>query len=161
MHDVAAADKEQQGAFVRDERVLVVWTDDLDHIVPLCKDFEQKLIKLVWRSRPASRHVTSTTASLASPFSQPTSKAGSQVGLNDTIEEQDEKEAALEELAKEAPRAQAPPKKSFFSFGRKPKSSAPSTASDPEKASEPEPRPMRLFAPVYNGLAAALSICTC
>ncbi|KAJ3500953.1 hypothetical protein NMY22_g19087 [Coprinellus aureogranulatus] len=48
------ADKEQCGAFLRDERVLVVWCDDLDQIVPLCKEFNEKLMKLVWRSRMLS-----------------------------------------------------------------------------------------------------------
>lgn len=43
MIDLANASKEQRGAFIRDECVLVVWTDDLDHIVPLCKEFEQKV----------------------------------------------------------------------------------------------------------------------
>lgn len=41
--ELADASKEQRGAFIRDERVLIAWTDDLDHIVPLCKEFEQKV----------------------------------------------------------------------------------------------------------------------
>lgn len=47
------ADKEQKAAFVRDERVLIVWSDDLDAIIPACRDLEDRLIKLLWRSRPA------------------------------------------------------------------------------------------------------------
>ena len=35
----------------RDERVLVIWSDNLDNIIPICRDFEDKLIKLVWRAR--------------------------------------------------------------------------------------------------------------
>ena len=46
-------------AFQRDERVMVVWTYDLDSIIPTCRDFEEKLIKLVWNRR-------STNVSLAS-----------------------------------------------------------------------------------------------
>lgn len=46
------ADKEQCAAFVRDERVLVVWSDDLDAIIPACRELEDRLIKLLWRSRP-------------------------------------------------------------------------------------------------------------
>jgi hypothetical protein len=82
------ADKEQCGAFTvsviflliyilnsknqRDECVLVVWSDDLDHIVPLCNEFEEKLMKLDRRARlvtsPSvitsdSTPVTSTTVS--------------------------------------------------------------------------------------------------
>jgi hypothetical protein len=43
MSDLGDASKEQRGAFIRDERVLIAWTDDLDQIVPLCKEFEQKV----------------------------------------------------------------------------------------------------------------------
>ncbi|KAJ7076004.1 glycosyl transferase family group 2-domain-containing protein [Mycena belliarum] len=46
------ADKEQCAAFIRDERVMVVWSESLDAIVPTCQDFEDRLIKLLWRSRP-------------------------------------------------------------------------------------------------------------
>jgi hypothetical protein len=155
MPDLAGADKEQRGAFIRDERVLVVWTDDLDHIVPLCKEFEQKLIKLVWKSRPTSRF-----NSTAGPFSQPGSTLGSTVGLNEKIAEEDEdKDAALAELAKDSARAQPPPpKKGIFSFFSR---SKPAASTDIEKTDEPEARPMRLFSPVYGGLAAALSLCKC
>ena len=31
----------------RDERAMVVWTDDVDTIIPLSREFEEKLIKLV------------------------------------------------------------------------------------------------------------------
>ncbi|ETW75437.1 hypothetical protein HETIRDRAFT_331125 [Heterobasidion irregulare TC 32-1] len=46
------ADREQKAAFVRDERVLVVWSDALDAIIPTCSDFEERLIRLLWRARP-------------------------------------------------------------------------------------------------------------
>jgi len=62
------ADREQSAAFIvglsfhthtqthfskqRDERVLVVWSESLDRIVPLCNDIDERLIKLLWRSRP-------------------------------------------------------------------------------------------------------------
>ncbi|EAU86690.2 hypothetical protein CC1G_06451 [Coprinopsis cinerea okayama7 len=46
------ADREQCAAFIRDERVLIVWSESIDRIVPLCQDFEERLIKLLWRSRP-------------------------------------------------------------------------------------------------------------
>jgi hypothetical protein len=152
MPDLAGASKEQRGAFIRDERVLVVWTDDLDHIVPLCKEFEQKLIKLVWHSRPVSR---------TPMFSQAGSVIGSSAVLNEKIAEVDEdaeqaKVDALEVLAKEAPRAQKPEKKSFFGFGKKVKAAP---AQDLEKSSGPEARNVRLFSPIYSGLAAAFSLC--
>jgi len=157
MHDVAGAVKEQRGAFIRDERVLVCWTDDLESIVPLCKEFESKLIKLVWRIRPSSR-----VPSLKSPFSQPASTAGSTIGLNEKIDEVDEKDIALAEVAKEAPRSQPPPpKKGFFGFFKSKKDDKAPAANDTEKGFEPEARGMRIFAPIYNGLACALSIYYC
>lgn len=47
-----AADKEQNAAFIRDERVLVVWSSSVDNIIPACTDIEERLVKLLWRSRP-------------------------------------------------------------------------------------------------------------
>ena len=31
---------------------MVIWSESLDRIIPLCQDFEERLIKLLWRSRP-------------------------------------------------------------------------------------------------------------
>lgn len=33
--------------------MLVVWSESLDRIVPLCNDIDERLIKLLWRSRPS------------------------------------------------------------------------------------------------------------
>lgn len=49
MAHLPRADKDQCGAFVRAERVLVIWSDQLDDIVPVFHDFEDKLIKCVWK----------------------------------------------------------------------------------------------------------------
>jgi hypothetical protein len=156
MADVAGASKEQRGAFVRDERVLVAWTDELDQIVPLCKEFEHKVVQLVWHTRPASRAMFGAASMSPSMIS-------SHGFMNDKIVEVDEddegKDIDLPELAKGAPPTGPPPKRSFFSFGRKSKKNATTTTSDPEKMNGVEPRPMRLIAPVYNGLAAAFSLC--
>ncbi|KAG5652322.1 hypothetical protein H0H81_005435, partial [Sphagnurus paluster] len=50
-----AADKEQCAAFIRDERVLVIWSDAIDRIVPACTEFEERLIKLLWHVQPSSQ----------------------------------------------------------------------------------------------------------
>jgi hypothetical protein len=123
--------------------MLVVWTDDLDHIVSLCKEFEQKLIKLVWHSRPVSR---------TPMFSQAGSVIVSSAILNEKIAEADEdaeqaKVKALEVLAKEVPCVQVPTKKSFFGFCKKIKAAP---AQDLEKCSGPEARNVRLFSPLYG-----------
>jgi hypothetical protein len=157
MVDVAGADKEQQGAFIRDERVLVAWTDELDFIVPLCKEFEQKLIKLVWRSRPSMRGLKSSSTV---PFSQAPSTVGSAIGLNEKIAEEPEPQSAFEDLPSQPV---PPPKKTkgLFSFWKSTKAPAPTAVSDAEKGDEKEKRPLRLFSPIYSGFAAALSLCKC
>jgi hypothetical protein len=41
---------------------MVIWSESLDRIIPLCQEFEERLIKLLWRSRPLhnSSSVSST-----------------------------------------------------------------------------------------------------
>ena len=34
----------------RDERAMAVWADNVDTIIPLVREFEEKLIKLVWKN---------------------------------------------------------------------------------------------------------------
>ncbi|GJJ06073.1 hypothetical protein Clacol_000262 [Clathrus columnatus] len=51
MEELATAEKDQRAAFIRDERVLVVWEDRVTDIIPSCADFEERLVKLVWRER--------------------------------------------------------------------------------------------------------------
>ncbi|PPR00631.1 hypothetical protein CVT24_005477 [Panaeolus cyanescens] len=65
------ADREQCAAFIRDERVMVIWSEVLDRIIPLCQDFEERLIKLLWRGRPTAATSASSWTALS------TSQAGS------------------------------------------------------------------------------------
>ncbi|KAI5117891.1 hypothetical protein M0805_001976 [Coniferiporia weirii] len=74
------ADKEQNAAFIRDERVMVIWSDDLDAIIPTCRDFEDRLIKLLWRSRPAPSSAPSSFAGGFAGLAAPPSYAGSLAG---------------------------------------------------------------------------------
>ena len=55
--------------------MLVVWANSLDDIIPTCRDFEDKLIKLVWNQR------SSALASLTS--SAAPSNTGSDVNLTE------------------------------------------------------------------------------
>ncbi|GLB41071.1 putative glycosyltransferase family 2 protein [Lyophyllum shimeji] len=59
------ADKEQGAAFIRDERVLIIWSDALDRIIPTCTDFEERLIKLLWRAQPNSSGPLSPSQSIS------------------------------------------------------------------------------------------------
>lgn len=157
------ADKEQCAAFIvriskcdrpslgsdipsqRDERVMVVWTYDLDSIIPTCRDFEEKLIKLVWTRRSAF----ASLASSAAP-----STTASDVNLTEkTRAPATEKETV--ELAPKDPKKTPAKKRSCDIFGY-----WKADANDIEKTAEgPSARPIRLFAPVYSGLGAALSLC--
>jgi len=57
---------------------MVVWSESLDRIIPLCQDFEERLIKMLWRSRPVVSATTTATATTSA--SNPTSVAGSAAG---------------------------------------------------------------------------------
>ncbi|KIM63238.1 hypothetical protein SCLCIDRAFT_761985 [Scleroderma citrinum Foug A] len=149
MRELPRAEKEQCGAFIRDERVIVVWADQFDNIIPLFRDLEDKLIKLVW----GNRHLKSPTSS--------------RPGVSSTIVSDvdfPEKEIVDEEIpvtAKEQANAksQDKPKIKASKFWSWRTSSPGAHPSDPEKDGLPnkDPRPVRLFAPFYCGLAVALS----
>ena len=53
----------------RDEGVMAVWTDDVDAIIPLVSEFEERLMKLVWKNRPRPSAPSSTHQALAATSS--------------------------------------------------------------------------------------------
>ena len=123
---------------------MVVWADDFDTIIPLAREFEEKLIKLVWKNRLAFSAPNSTHQSPAA--------TSSDVGLNEKTGSSTPEPTARDKV----------PTKSKWKFGWKLSSEKPASTKDqdPEKG-VPEyiPRRMRMFAPFYNGLGCALSIC--
>lgn len=143
---VPRAEKEQCGAFVRDEAVLVLWSDNLDNIIPLCRDFEEKLIKLVWRQRA---NISVTPSEIVPP----------------TLPSHDNLLATKEESTEEIPVTE----KELTNRKPKPKPSSPfwkifswSTTrqehqGDAEKGAK-KIRRTKLIAPCYNGLGCGLSI---
>lgn len=122
---------------------MVVWTDDFDTIIPLAREFEEKLIRLVWKNRLAYSAPSSAQQSIT---------ATSDVGLNEKTGPDTPEPTARDKALK----------KSKWSFGWKLSSKKPDSTKDgdPEKG-VPEyiPRRMRYFAPFYNGLGCALSLC--
>lgn len=122
--------------------------------MPLCQDLEAKMIKLVWRHRHI---VTAPNTPIGSTMdgSELASTATSNVNLAES--------AAIEQIPitdKERPDSQ--PTKSLWRWGwRSTPKTDESNVSDPEKdgPAKSEPRPIRLYAPFYCGLAVALSIC--
>ncbi len=121
-----------------------MWSYNLDSIIPTCRDFEDKLIKLVWKRRSAFASLASSIAPSTTP---------SDVNLNEKSDT-----ALVTEKAAVIPTPKvlpAPPKKRSCGLGY-----WKADASDLEKTAEgPSSRPMRMFAPVYCGLGAALSLC--
>lgn len=134
--------------------MLVVWSDNLDNIIDLCREFEEKLIKLVWRSRNLLLAQSPPTDSSLS------STTSSNVNLN-------EKQAGTTTDVVVVPDRDKPaPRKTRRAWSWKPSPPADRKKSEAraEEASEKgavgkNPRPIRLFASVYGGLGVALSIC--
>lgn len=148
----------------RDERVLVVWATSVETIIPTCHDFEDRLIKLLWRTRPPPPVVEGTgspsnsasghSAQPNNPFQTPVTSRHNSVfgffpptpgpGLTDTVT---------------TPRF-GDPEKGFLEIKTKTKTTwygkKYTVQVDPNT---PAPRPTVLYACVYNGLAAGLSLC--
>ncbi|KAG6899344.1 hypothetical protein C0993_011083 [Termitomyces sp. T159_Od127] len=176
-----AADKEQCAAFIRDERVLVIWSDVLDRIVPIATDFEERLIKLLWRANPAVPSVASSTFSHPhSPSLSPSqTHSVSHHELNSArssieVLASPPKRNSLASMAASSPLARPVPAAKRYKrnwYGKKLAIPDPEHGSIPmdEKGVEQEDesakwneakqtRKTMLLAPLYNGLAAALSL---
>ena len=143
----------------RDERVLIVWADELDRIIPLCAEFEEKIMKLVWRSRPPAPSIVTSTTNSVTP-----SATASNVNLNEkgSVTPIPVTDAAVAKVlaAKEisTPADEAPASHSRWSWRLSKKRPSAPISDDVEKGPAGwEPRPIRLFAPVYGGLGLGLS----
>jgi hypothetical protein len=167
MSDLPQADKEQCGAFIRDERVMIIWSDDLDTIIPIYQDFESKLIKLVYSSRAST--LFSPAPSTLDKSNAPTANTTAS-NLNLVANVNNEQSTATEDLNEKAEKTmkerqegrngkKTGSKTSWFSWklSSQPKPSSEST--DLETGGKVNKRPIRYFAPVYGGIGAALSVC--
>ncbi|KAF7297159.1 Glyco-trans-2-like domain-containing protein [Mycena indigotica] len=126
----------------RDERVLVVWSDSIDAIIPTCQDFEDRLIKLLWRSRPTG------------PLSTPGSISGSILSHSSLAARpfDSEKQAGL--LPDQEKLTKAKVRRNWY--GKKVGVETTIVAADVESGLR-DRRDAKLYAPIYNGLAAGLS----
>ncbi|KAI0036400.1 glycosyl transferase family group 2-domain-containing protein [Vararia minispora EC-137] len=150
------ADREQNAAFIRDERVLVVWTDDPVNIVATVNDFEERLIRLLWRStgRPALPSLGSSTyPDSASGHSLLPSSSQSHM----RIAPRDEPFSAADVAEKGAPFRKEVTKRTWYGRKKTRVVEADSEEALNEAAGENR-RPAMLYAPLYNGIAAALSM---
>ncbi|KAF8065367.1 glycosyl transferase family group 2-domain-containing protein [Lyophyllum atratum] len=134
------AEKDQCGAFIRDEGALVLWSYALETMIPLCKDFDEKLIKHIWRTRKVARKSLAPTLSAADTPAESTSD------LN-------EKEPAP------APAPGEKNKRGWWSWRLQPRADAPPVGtSDPEKGrGKRKERKLILLGPLYAGCGAGLS----
>lgn len=149
--------------------MLLVWSDNLDTIIPTCRDFEDKLIKLVWRARPPlSSSASALTAGSLGSMSTALQSSASASASAQNISSQEKLSPG--QRAGDAPAEDADvlaktdaPKKRSFLFGWRvtgsaAKTGAKKTGEKDVEAWKPEPRPLRLFAPIYGGLGAGLSV---
>lgn len=148
----------------RDERVLVVWSSSIETIIPTCHDFEDRLIKLLWRTRPpvtaaegagtASNSLSGHSTQPVNPFRTPSPSRYSSVfgffppspgpGLTDTVT---------------TPRLDDPEKGGFVPKTKTKRTWYGKKYTVDVDPNAPIPRPTVLYACVYNGLAAGLSLC--
>ncbi|KAG8810361.1 hypothetical protein FRC18_004096, partial [Serendipita sp. 400] len=161
--------KEQSAAFIRDERCLICWSDNLDHIIPTCQDIDEKLIALIWRHRPNNLRTpqpsvltAGTTAAGTSPFGSESylrvNGGGEKSGLQSPEQEYDangkpivhnvrrtgDEESSVDEKKEVV-------KKSWFGWKTE-------RAGQDVEAGKPAKRPTRLLAPIYNGIGAGLCL---
>lgn len=159
---------------------MVLWSYAIEGILPLCKEFEEKLIKHIWRTRdvsarPDSIGGASLTSGSGIPYSsniniQALSPDGSQIELN----EKSGLDHHIEGVIKEEPDTSAEPSSSTTAAPKKGswwswklQSKAPGLAGgssgasegDTEKGGIRKERKLVLIGPIYAGLGASLAAC--
>lgn len=117
-----------------------------------CQDFDDRLIKLVWRSRPMGLRSREPSMLSMGAYSNPFDSQAAILPTDSnttpgTPESKENEDATKPE--------EHTPKKSFFGW-RSAKPRAP--AGDPENEMGMR-RPTKVIAPIYNGLGVALALC--
>ena len=132
----------------------------METILPLCKEFEEKLIKHIWNTRAIS-HRPTPSVSTASPTAA-VSPEGSQTALNEKVAAEvvvEEVKPEKEEVQTPQPTA-APKSRSWWSWKLQPRPQTTSPSSDSEKGGKRKERKLVLIGPVYAGLGAGLAACS-
>jgi len=121
-------------------------------MIPICQEFEEKLIKHIWQTRAVSHRPT--------PSSNPSVIASPPFSPNDSEAELNEKKP-VDELVKEiTPPPPAHVKRHWWSWRLQPAEKGARPASDPEKGVDKrKKRKLVLIGPIYAGLGAGLSAC--
>lgn len=181
------AEKEQRAAFIvrmliphrrcaltpppvprqRDERVIVVWSYDLDDIIPTCKYFEDRLIKLLWCSRPPAYAVTASTETTSYPSTASGSVSGHAGDMSSGDHVPADEKLMVSGRVTDGKRVSISGNRLLSRDLEKGGDDIEDGVSEKggkgwfgkRRVKKGDDRPVRLFAPVYNGLATALSIC--
>lgn len=145
----------------RDENAVVLWSYALEGIIPLCREFEEKLIKHIWRTRAIGRK---QTPSLASSLNYSQAREEVLPELNEKeAEEQSSKDESKDSLT-EKPKRTPSTKGNWWAWKLKPREQTAGAAvnADPEKGApgKREERKLVLIGPMYAGFGAALAACT-
>ncbi|KAK0192967.1 glycosyl transferase family group 2-domain-containing protein [Armillaria mellea] len=152
MDMLPTAEKDQCGAFIRNDDCVVLWAYAVDAIIPLCKDFEEKLIRYIWRTRGAPKRDTNTPP-LLDPHSSMSSSANLQP-ITSSVSEVSEKEIPTQPPP-------APRKKSRWWSWKLDSSPPTNQPSDLEKAGGKRRQHKRknvLLGPFYAGCGAAMAL---
>ena len=124
-------------------------------MIPICKEFEEKLIKHIWRTRTVSHRPSPSISSSAILRDDVSSARGSQVAFNekaaDTKVEEDKSEKEESQ-----PTAQ---KRAWWSWKLQPRAST-QASGDAEKGNKRKERKLVMIGPVYAGLGAGLAACS-
>ncbi|CAK5262707.1 unnamed protein product [Mycena citricolor] len=178
--DLPGAEKDQCGAFIRNPPSLVLWSPEVEMLIPLAVEFEEKLIKHVWKTRVVSettrnRDSIAAPAVLASIFGGAAEPVRSSESIAETstdvaVETRVGSNVNLNEIDKESrfidtekPEQQVPDRAAgsklsqFFGLWRlKPRPSRSSTTGDAEKGGKTE-RKLVMMGPFYAGCGAGLA----
>jgi hypothetical protein len=130
--------------------------------MPLCKEFEQKMIKYLWKTRSVSPRPFSS----ASTFSAIDQQLGITPSVT-SIDEEESQEAELNEkssaddVQNSTTKAAAAPQRHWWSWKLQPRSSTTKdeNPSDPEKGGKRTERKLVLIGPIYAGCGAAMAAC--
>ncbi|KAJ3897017.1 hypothetical protein F5879DRAFT_928148, partial [Lentinula edodes] len=67
--DLGDAERKQCAAFIRSDHTFLVWAFSVDQVIPLWAEFEEKLIKYIWRTR--SCRISTVTVAVPSTIALP------------------------------------------------------------------------------------------
>ena len=133
--------------------ILILWDGSLISSFSSCQDFDDRLIKLVWRNRPTGLQSREPSMHSMGAFSDPFGSEAAIIPPDPSTASGTpplmDKEGNLSK-----PEEHAPAKSLFGWRSAKPRTQA----ADPEKDMQKN-RPTKLIAPIYNGLGVAVALC--